>query len=105
MKEENEIIEALKIIKKHSPKLHLYLAAKLLERTEKGTYKIKAIECRRTLGSIFHINKQSQLKILEELEAYRLILRVNRKEYIIPFTEEDYQDIFKEPVKRLESDS
>ena len=79
---------------------------KLLERVEKGSSKIKVVEARRTLGSIFHINKQSQLKILEELEMYKLLLRVNRKEYIVPFTREEYEEIFKEPLKeRLKNDS
>jgi len=99
-KPEQEIIEAIKFIKKNSPKLHLYVAGKLLERTEKGTFRLKFIQARRTLGSIFHINKQAQLKILKELEMYKLILKVNRKEYLIPITHEEYESFFKEPLKR-----
>ena len=99
--EEQEIIEALNFIKDNSPKLHLYVAATMLSRTEKGTFRLKAIEARRTLGSIFHINKQAQLKILKELEMYKLILRLNRKEYLIPITSEDYEELFNEPLKLL----
>ena len=99
MKEEQEILKAVEFIKKNSPKLHLYVAGKLLERTDKGTFKIKAVEARRTLGSIFHVSKQSQLKILKELEMYKLILRVNRKEYLIPITSEEYLELFEKPLE------
>jgi hypothetical protein len=96
MKEELEkkIIEAIEFIKENSPKLHLYITAKLLERSERGTSRIKTIEARRILGSIFHISRDSQLKILRELEEYRLILRINKKEYLIPITKEGYEKIF-----------
>lgn len=93
-KEEKEIIEAIQFIKKNSPKLHLYVCGKLLERAERGTFKIKAIEARKCLGSIFHINREAQLKILNELEDFRLILKLNRKEYLIPITHEDYEELF-----------
>ena len=102
MKEEQQILEALKFIKKHSPKLHLYVAASLLSRTEKGTHRIAFIEIRRTLGSIFHISKQSQLKILKELEMYKLILKINRREYLIPITYEEYEKMFDEPLRQIE---
>lgn len=99
MKEEQEILEAVNFIKKNSPKLHLYVAASMLSRTERGSFIIRTIEARRTLGSIFHINKQAQLKILKELEMYKLILKINRKEYFIPITSDDYEELFNEPLK------
>lgn len=95
---EKEIVEAVKFIKKNSPKLHLYVCGKLLEKAERGTLKIKAINARKTLGSIFHISRESQLKILNELEKYKLILKINRKEYIIPITSEEYRDLFDKPL-------
>ena len=91
---DKEIIKAVEFIKKNSPKLHLYVCGKLLERAERGTLKIKAIDARKTLGSIFHISRESQLKILNELEHYKLILKVNRKEYIIPISRQEYQELF-----------
>ena len=96
MTEEQEILEALKVIKESAPKLHLYVAASILSRVEKGTSRIKVIEARKTLGSIFHVNKQSQLKILKELETYQLLIRSNRKEYIVPFSREEYEELFNE---------
>lgn len=104
MTEEHEIIEVMKFIKKNSPKLHLYVAASMLSRVDRGTFRIRAIEARRTLGSIFHVNKQSQLTILRELEIYKLILKINRKEYLIPFTKEEYEELFQQPLKEIEND-
>ena len=95
---DKEIIEAVEFIKENSPKLHLYVTAKLLEKSERGTLKIKAIDARKTLGSIFHISRECQLKILNELERYKLLLKVNRKEYLIPITSEDYQELFDKPL-------
>lgn len=91
---DKEIIEAVEFIKNNSPKLHLYVCGKLLEKAERGTLKIRAIDARKTLGSIFHISRDSQLKILNELESYKLILKINRKEYIIPITNTEYQKLF-----------
>ena len=99
MKEETEILEAVEYIKANSPKLHLYVCGKLLEQCERGSLRLKALEARRCLGSIFHVNKQSQLKILKELEMYKLILKVNRKEYLIPITQEDYSELFDKPLE------
>ncbi len=95
---DKEIIEAVEFIKKNSPKLHLCVAAKLLEKAERGTLKIKAINARKTLGSIFHISREHQLKILNELENYKLILKINRKEYLIPITRIECQDIYESPL-------
>lgn len=95
---EKEILEAIEFIKENSPKLHLYVCGKLLEKTERGTHKITAIAARKYLGSIFHISRECQLKILSELEKYKLILRLSRKEYLIPINEEEYQDIFNKPL-------
>lgn len=95
---DKEIIEAVEFIKENSPKLHLYVCGKLLENAERGTLKIKAITARKTLGSIFHISRESQLKILNELEDYKLILKINRKEYLIPITSIEYQEIFDRPL-------
>ena len=95
---DKEIIEAVRFIKKNSPKLHLYVAGKLLEKAERGTLKIKAINARKTLGSIFHISREHQLKILSELENYKLILKINRKEYLIPITEKEYTELFEKPL-------
>lgn len=96
MKEDidKEIIEAVQFIKKNSPKLHLYVCAKLLEKSEKGSSILSALEARRTLGSIFHISRKCQLRILKELEDYKLILKINKKEYLIPINEIEYQEIF-----------
>ncbi len=91
---DKKIIEAVEFIKENSPKLHLYVCGKLLEKAERGTLKIKATEARKTLGSIFHINRESQLRILAELEDYKLILRISRKEYIIPISNAEYQELF-----------
>jgi len=96
MGETREIIEALEFIKNNSPKLHLYVAASILSRVNKGTHRISFVDIRKTLGSIFHVNKQSQIMILKELESYKLILRINRKEYLIPFTKEEYEKMFNE---------
>jgi len=95
---DKEIIEAVEFIKKNSPKLHLYVCGKLLEKAERGTLKIKAINARKTLGSIFHISREHQLKILNELENYKLILKINRKEYLIPISNKEYQEIFDKPL-------
>ena len=95
---DKEIIETVEFIKKNSPKLHLYVCGKLLEKAERGTLKIKAINARKTLGSIFHISREHQLKILNELESYKLILKINRKEYIIPISSQEYQNIFDRPL-------
>lgn len=91
---EQEIIEAVEFIKENSPKLHLYICGKLLESAEKGTLKIRCLEARKVLGSIFHIGRQAQLKILRELENYKLLLKINRKEYLIPITSEEYEELF-----------
>lgn len=95
---DKEIIKAVEFIKKNSPKLHLYVCGKLLEKAERGTFKVKAIDARKTLGSIFHINRESQLKILNELEKYKLILKINRKEYIIPISRQEYIELFDRPL-------
>ncbi len=94
MREEKEILDAIHFIKENSPKLHLYVTGKLLEYTERGSFRLKAEKARKALGSIFHINKKSQLRILGELEEYKLILRINRKEYLIPITADDYVEMF-----------
>ncbi len=95
---DKQIIEAVEFIKENSPKLHLYVAAKLLEKAERGTLKIKAINARKTLGSIFHISRESQLKILAELENYKLILKINRKEYMIPISRLECEELFDRPL-------
>lgn len=100
---DKEIVEAVEFIKKNSPKLQLYVCGKLLEKSERGTYKIKAIDARKTLGSIFHIPREAQLRILAELESYRLILKINRKEYFIPIRREEYQELFDKPLKDIVS--
>lgn len=100
-KEETEIVEALKIIKKYSPKLHLYVAAKLLEKAGKGTHQIKEVEARRQLGTIFHISRESQLRIIKELENYRLLIKVDKGLYLIPLTEQEYEILFNKPLKKI----
>lgn len=99
--EEEQILEAIKYIKCNSPKLHLYFCGKLLEKAERGTHRIKQIEARRSLGSILHISRNAQQKILDELELYKLLLRLNRKEYLIPITYQEYEELFSTPLKKL----
>lgn len=101
MIENEDILEAFKFIKKNSPKLHLYICGKFLENTTKGSLRIKMIDARRILGSIFHISKQSQITILKELEMYKLLLPINRKEYLIPISPEDYEELYQQPLKQV----
>jgi len=98
MRAKDEILDAVNFIKDNSPKLHLYVCGKLLERRKRGTFRIRVVDARKTLGSIFHISKNSQLKILKELESYKLILRISNKEYLIPITPEEYETLFNKPL-------
>lgn len=100
MEYEKEIIESLDFIKRNSPQLHLYTCGKLLERAERGTSIIRQLDARRSLGSILHISKNAQLVILKELEFFQLLIKINRKEYLIPITFEEYNRLFNIPLKQ-----
>jgi len=92
---EEKIVEAIEYIKANSPRLHLYICGRLLEKAERGTLKIKKKEAKKALGSIFHISRDAQYSIIKELEEFKLLLSISNKEYLIPITKKDYENMFK----------